>query len=409
MERGKSYESATPTGSRYASANQTVVSSPNAEDSPEPFGQNDKTATPEGPTNEVGDTAEQELSDSEEAGAHEAGRAKAASYVPGAVVLGAEKVSELGRAALTSLSAGTGNNVKLKKAVKREKSRHGASGEDDDGNDMGHEPNDELGKLEKDMASNLQGKPTGGKHSVDGAEVRQAARLHTADVARVLKEHATSNRSPKDIQSGEADDMFSMSSSNTGPHDLESGQFFDGSKLSEGAAPPPERQGDLMLDMSGYKIEGSTDDKAEQGSSVSGMSGSTLVDQVGEDKLEEDILSFTKGLLQSVDADTLRDFFDPSDHSPDVERPNSPFADLIAPDPKSGNDSPRSSRAASPRPLSISSLQSLRAETESERPSSSDGVFHVSARQFSLRAGGKVHVFELSLCGGPNFGKDKVR
>ena len=129
------------------------------------------------------------------------------------------------------------------------------------------------------------------------------------------------------------------------------------------------------------------------------------------------MIQFTQSLLQSTDPKTLRNFFDPSDEassraaSPEPADPadNIPEpparASLAIPGPRSR----RGSRASSPppRPVSISSLQSLHAESELEM-TPHDGVFHASPKQFTLKVGGRVHVFELSLCGNDEFGHDRV-
>ena len=70
----------------------------------------------------------------------------------------------------------------------------------------------------------------------------------------------------------------------------------------------------------------------------------------------------------------------------------------------------RSERATSPgRPVSISDLQSLHAEAEGT-PAPDDGVYQATPMQFSLKSGGTVFVFELSLCGSEGLEHlDKVR
>lgn len=122
------------------------------------------------------------------------------------------------------------------------------------------------------------------------------------------------------------------------------------------------------------------------------------------------MVAFTQGLLQSVDPKTLRGFFDPSDSEADSSRASSPLPtpsaddkdDLKLPTQRPG------SLGSSARPLSISSLQTLHAEAELDS-SPQDGVFNASPNQFSLRVGSRIHVFELSLCGGDDFGHDRVR
>ena len=111
------------------------------------------------------------------------------------------------------------------------------------------------------------------------------------------------------------------------------------------------------------------------------------------------MVAFTQGLLQSADPKTLSGFFGPAEPT--------------------GIDP--SSRAASPIPnidglesfnrsTSATSLPSLATEEHilDEKKERGDGVFRVSPQQFSLKTGGKLHVFELSLGGGPDFGNDRV-
>lgn len=128
---------------------------------------------------------------------------------------------------------------------------------------------------------------------------------------------------------------------------------------------------------------------------------------------EKEIIGFTQALLQSTDPTTLANFFDPSEEESNPESAipaldldtESLQSDRKLPTPRSRH----SSRASSPppRPVSISSLQSLHAES-GIAPSPDDGVFHASPKQFSLKIGGKVHVFELSLCGSEDFGHEQV-
>lgn len=126
------------------------------------------------------------------------------------------------------------------------------------------------------------------------------------------------------------------------------------------------------------------------------------------------MIAFTQGLLLSIDPKTLRTFFDPSETSEaDSSSGSSPIPTPTgelpsqAPSRPSGTRLRVTSDAGRQRPTSISSLQSLHAEADME-PSPNDGVFQASPTQFSLRVGGKIHVFELSLCGGDAFGNDRV-
>lgn len=131
---------------------------------------------------------------------------------------------------------------------------------------------------------------------------------------------------------------------------------------------------------------------------------------------EAEMIAFTQGLLQSTDPKTLRNFFDPSDDndsSRTVSRAASPEPEDLEdirplPIPARARSRVNSRASSPPRPLSISSLQSIHAGSELA-PSPDDGVFHASPKQFTLRIGGRVHVFELSLCGGEDFGLDRVR
>ena len=121
------------------------------------------------------------------------------------------------------------------------------------------------------------------------------------------------------------------------------------------------------------------------------------------------MVAFTQGLLQSVDPKTLRGFFDPSDSEACSSRATSPLPTPTTEekdDPKFPDQRP-GALASSTRPLSLSSLQSLHAEAELDS-SPQDGVYNASPNQFSLRVGSRIHVFELSLCGGDDFGHDKI-
>lgn len=120
---------------------------------------------------------------------------------------------------------------------------------------------------------------------------------------------------------------------------------------------------------------------------------------------EKEIIAFTQALLQSTDPTTLGSFFDGTDELSRAATPT-PTLDLAdgAHEPASDNRRPRtesmrSERATSPgRPVSISDLQSLHAEAEGT-PAPDDGVYQATPMQFSLKSGGTVFVFELSLCG----------
>lgn len=189
-----------------------------------------------------------------------------------------------------------------------------------------------------------------------------------------------------------------------------------------------------MLDMSGYKIE--EDDSEKNGSTADeGLGLPTEINEPFDEGTwlshptfnlvltfctflasEREIVAFTQGLLQSIDPRTLRGLFDPSDSTDaDSSRGSSPlpgvnlnlYEDGEKPS-KLGSGRLRvTSDVGSTRPTSLSSLQSLHAESELESLPD-DGVINASPTLFSLRVGGKIHVFELSLCGGDDFGHDRV-
>lgn len=120
---------------------------------------------------------------------------------------------------------------------------------------------------------------------------------------------------------------------------------------------------------------------------------------------------FTQALLQSTDPGTLRTLFGEDDASSRASSPV-PHLDLEKGEgPASSSErriGPRP-RASSPRPVSVSDLQSIHAESDIAS-SPDDGVYHATPKQFTLRTGGTVHVFELSLCGTEAFAQvDKVR
>jgi hypothetical protein len=123
---------------------------------------------------------------------------------------------------------------------------------------------------------------------------------------------------------------------------------------------------------------------------------------------EAEMVAFTQGLLSSVDPRTLRGFFDPADSEPSSSRA-SPL-----PTPSDLSEG----KLARPRITSpLGSSQSLphdipstngEAESAIASLSSVEGLLHASNKQFLLRVGGKVIVFELSLCGGDDFGHNRV-
>jgi hypothetical protein len=180
-----------------------------------------------------------------------------------------------------------------------------------------------------------------------------------------------------------------------------------------------------MLDMSGYKIGGEAGSKDNTQGDLLNNALDSSTHEGFDEKAQEQMVAFTQGLLQSTDPKTLREYFDPSNEeefTTGSSRPTSPVPDKLANDSESSSSiladkssvkssqtvrSRASSRATSPnRALSISSLQTL-AETDTDS-SKNDGVFHASPKQFTLKVGGRVHVFELSLCGDVEFGANEV-
>lgn len=94
------------------------------------------------------------------------------------------------------------------------------------------------------------------------------------------------------------------------------------------------------------------------------------------------MVDFTQGLLRSADPKTLKAFFGPSDDDLDSPRPTSPT------------------------PMEEDDIAARSKATELDLEA---GMFQGSPKQFSIRIGGKLHVFELSLGGASDFGIDPVR
>ncbi|GAA5922827.1 phosphatidate phosphatase PAH1 [Sporobolomyces koalae] len=271
----------------------------------------------------------------------------------------------------------------------------------------------ETGRIDPDVEERLAGMSIDGKTMRStGDEVIKAAREQNADVEAILGgSSGTGLATSHDGMRGSVD--FSMRPLPTGPSDIDvaTGKILRNA-AGEEVGVAPANTGALMLDMSGYKVDKEKEAREEE------------VDQrIGEElaptmlginaQAEKEIISFTQALLQSTDPTTLANFFEPStdeeagaDSSvPPLDlNPGTPASDRKVPETRSRH----SSRASSPppRPVSISSLQSLHAESEIA-PSPDDGVFHASPKQFSLKIGGKVHVFEMSLCGSEEFGHEQ--
>ncbi|GAA5997262.1 phosphatidate phosphatase PAH1 [Rhodotorula paludigena] len=205
-----------------------------------------------------------------------------------------------------------------------------------------------------------------------------------------------------------AEHEFSLRPFATGETKVDVGKHLRTSSGHEiGSA--PENAGSLMLDMSGYKLdpgkeEGSSQSKRAQ-QEIEG-SGAMVLDE----KAEKEIIAFTQALLQSTDPTTLRSFFDEEENRSRASPPVPPL-DLndprATPEPESKSGLPPRSRTSSrasspPRPISIQDLHAIHADSE-HASSPDDGVYHASPKQFTLKTGGSMHVFELSLCGSEGF------
>ncbi|GAA5862364.1 hypothetical protein JCM1840_004158 [Sporobolomyces johnsonii] len=414
-----------PASSRYASLSGTQLNSPAQtfrSFPPTPFlpghsppssraGSIDHTAS-HAPDPDRSEAAEQEE--------HDKAGAKSASYIPGPIARVVEKA-----AGLTTVAAnGAGHALRDAKLKHDFRKGNGGSGQDlgesrESEHDLkGHEK--EHAQVDKEVREDLEGMSLQDRHGSEtpplgtGDEVIQAARERNADVRAILggpggTGHASNPDGTPSIHE------FSLKPFPTGSAEVSvqhSGKVLRNAAGDEvGVA--PEDTGALMLDMSGYKV-GKEKEEKEEGVEErlrQEVSPSTLgIDDVAE----KEIIGFTQALLQSTDPTTLRNFFDPADEvlSPtdtgipplDIDSSLEQPAERKIPTPRSRVNS----RASSPpRPVSISSLQSLHAESDIA-PSPDDGVFHASPKQFTLKIGGRVHVFELSLCGSEGFGHDQA-
>ncbi|KAI5481481.1 lipin 1 [Pseudohyphozyma bogoriensis] len=346
-------------------------------------------------------------------------KAKAASFVPSALMLGTEKAAGLGKAVLTGLGSSVGGNAKLKNVVKDGRRGTAGGGASKDDEEMG-EPEaakSETGNADDEVTEGLQGfsldetrNHRDRKEDV-GDEVRRAARRANSDVMEVLG-GPEGLGSPEGVEGPIVTGSgFSMTKATTGAHEEVNDVFGNISPPSDvGGA--PDKLGDLMLDMSGYKIESEEQtDKSQDAAKrlLAETHPSVQLNAPMDDRAEEEMIAFTQGLLQSTDPKTLRGFFDPADSEAESSRAASPTP-LSLDDDISVDSSIPSPRSKSPIPAeTISELQSLASESEARPPSPTDGVFHASPKQFSLRVSGRLHVFELSLCGNEDFGHDRTR
>ena len=154
-----------------------------------------------------------------------------------------------------------------------------------------------------------------------------------------------------------------------------------------------------MLDISGYKIEEGDVEKSERATQAVLAEeldlASEIIDEGSDDK---ELVAFTQGLLQSADPKTLSGFFGPVEPSP----AHTPAATTPA-----AIDDRRPPLPNFPSGASVQTMDDT--FLDPERKERGDGIFRLSPKQFSLKFGDKLHVFELSLGGGPSFGQDLVR
>ncbi|KAK4049622.1 lipin Ned1 [Microbotryomycetes sp. JL221] len=403
-----------PTSSQYVSLAATAVQSP-AEtrrtfSTPVSPGLVDDAPLHEDPNEEQQPRASKDSS-------KETTKAKTHSFVPSALTSAFEKVAGLGGAAGQAAAKHGPHDASLKKVVEQEHgdaaSKTAGAGDDHSQAESTVEDEDDMGKMAESMRRTLEGTSIGDKKKEPGEDVRNAAREKFQDVRDILGGTSGLGRvQSQDGGFGSAE--FSQQVSQTGPHSAaEEAVFTDKTGLQhELAGAHPEHAGDLMLDMAGYKIEENEGESGQAGDHPN-QNNAAMVNALDE-KAEEEVMAFTQALLQCSDPKTLRNFFDPSDER--SSRATSPEPFLPSDDDRFGRAStPLSgrlradSRASSPpRPTSKSSLQTLRADGEGDI-SPADGMFHATPKQFTLKVGSKVHVFELSLCGGGDIGEDKKR
>ncbi|GAA5888764.1 hypothetical protein JCM6882_002843 [Rhodosporidiobolus microsporus] len=335
---------------------------------------------------------------------------KTGAFMPSPLAHAAEHLAGYGANAMK----GVGHEIRdaeLRHQFRGERRRRSERDE----HDLKGEPA-ELGQVPTDMRADLEGLSLEDQRTPPlstGDEVIQAARERNQDVRNILGGkggigHARSF-------DGKADPSldYSMRPFPTGEMKVDSDKVLK-SKDGQEISAPPENTGALMLDMSGYKMEQGKEAKGEQAEKELESQSTDLV--LGLDETaEKEIITFTQALLQSTDPTTLRDFFAdprmPENETPPRASSPIPPLDLDAPSPDLAPERkirPRSrvsSRASSPPPraLSISSLQSIHAEADSTPSTPDDGVYHASPRQFTLKTGGSVYIFEMSLCGSEEF------
>ncbi|BGP52629.1 lipin Ned1 [Rhodotorula sphaerocarpa] len=261
------------------------------------------------------------------------------------------------------------------------------------------------GDLRDDLAGISLDDPAANGTEETGDAVIAAAREHNADVSALLGGKDGLGHPVAADGTIDREHDFSLEHQPTGQLRLETDGVARDARTQR-LSSAPEDTGALMLDMSGYKVEDEKDEmRAKSKRAEQELEGD--VSRMGiDEKAEKEIVAFTQALLQSTDPTTLHSFFDGTD---ELSRGMSSLAPLdladttqtaSAVEADGGAEPPRrSARASSPgRPVSILDLQSLHAEAEGV-PAPDDGVYQATPMQFSLKSGGTVFVFELSLCG----------
>ncbi|GAA5855085.1 hypothetical protein JCM8547_002374 [Rhodosporidiobolus lusitaniae] len=410
-----------PTSSRYASLAGTQVNSPTStfRSFPStPFLPGTTSPSPSRSGSVDFNTTGGPLVDSpvDETGPRSSGREtakqKTGGFVPSPLAHAAETVAGAGAITMNGIWHGL-RDAELKSKIKEDVDRRRRPNRDE--HDLKGEPA-ELGQVDKGLREDLEGLSLDGSKKgrstpplSTGDEVIQAARERNKDVRAILH--------PKRHSQDESDPTLDLTTKSQSGGDIkvDSDKLLRSHGQELGAA--PENTGALMLDMSGYKM-GEKDEKGK-GKQVEEEEQSTDLVLGLDDKAEKEIIAFTQALLQSTDPTTLRTFFDdprmPEDEAPprasspvpplELDAPASSLpSDNFAPERKIRPRTRVSSRASSPPPraLSISSLQSIHAESDLS-PAPDDGVYQGSPMQFTLRTGGSTHVFELSLCGSEEF------
>lgn len=232
-----------PSHSRYASMNQTRLSSPTATFRPLPTPLDQDPPT--------------------ESDVHRSPMRALVPEAASALLDVAGKASSLGRAAITKLSS----NRRLESVV------NGSAGTDQSNGHQSPEQaraEQELGELEKQMREDLGGlelDDSEGRHAPNetGDEVRNAARAKDADVRSILSGKTLSDGGmggPEAAQvvSNDEDGELLASEVNGVP------EKAGGPSLSTCSLFALTGAADLMLDMSGYKIGEDTLDKSEPSS-----------------------------------------------------------------------------------------------------------------------------------------------